>query len=310
MTSTVAEPLEVLLDDPLQYKTLLESLQDGVYFVDRSRRILYWNRGAERISGFSRTDVVGRCCWENLLSHMDSFGTRLCHEGCPLAATLEDGQFRNAEIYLKHREGHRVPVLVRIAPIRNGDGEIIGAVETFSDNTSKLAALELARRLETLAYVDALTQAGNRRYTEMRLEESWKQWQYSGIGMGVLFIDIDDFKLFNDRYGHAAGDRVLRMTADTLRNGLRSFDYLGRMGGEEFLIILSAVGLYEAAVVAERCRTLVAQSSLSENEELRVTISIGATVGRSNEGLPDLLQRADRLLYDSKNQGRNRVTCQ
>ena len=103
---------------------------------------------------------------------------------------------------------------------------------------------------------------------------------------------------------------MLRMTADTIRNSLRNFDYVGRMGGEEFLIILSGVGPYESAVVASRCRALVEQSCLNEGDGVKVTISIGATVSKSGECLEDMLQRADSLLYESKRCGRNRVTCQ
>ena len=92
---------------------LLDSLFDGVYFVDLDRRITYWNAGAERISGYLRSEVVGSCCADNLLRHIDTEGHKLCQDGCPLAATMRDGKTRESSVYLHHKFGHRVPVLVR-----------------------------------------------------------------------------------------------------------------------------------------------------------------------------------------------------
>ncbi len=110
---------------------LLENLSDGIYFVDRERRIMYWNRGAERITGFSAEELLGRRCEDMILNHCDGSGTILCGEKCPLLATIRDGQQREAHLYLHHKDGHRKPVRVCAATIHGAEGEVIGAVETF-----------------------------------------------------------------------------------------------------------------------------------------------------------------------------------
>ncbi len=111
------------------YKNIIDNLYDGVYFVDRDRMITYWNKGAERISGYSAGQVIGRRCRDNLLNHVTANGVELCHDHCPLAAVMEDGRPREAEVYLHHADGHRVPVMVRATALRDEGGNIVGAVE-------------------------------------------------------------------------------------------------------------------------------------------------------------------------------------
>src|ERR1022692_586604 len=119
------------------HEKLLDSLHDGVYFVDRERKILYWNKGAELLTGFSASEVVGRSCFDNILMHVSAGGCSLCLNGCPLGKTIEDGQRRESEIFLRHKLGHRVPVSVRAAPITDNQGTIVGGGEVFSDISAK-----------------------------------------------------------------------------------------------------------------------------------------------------------------------------
>ena len=212
------------------FKELLDNLHDGVYIVDRDRRITYWNKGAERLSGFSAAEVVGMHCWDNILTHVDGAGCQLCTGPCPLAESIKDGRARESDIFLHHKAGHRVPVSVRVSPIRDSEGRILGAVEEFSDNSSKTVALDRLVELQELSLLDAVTGVGNRRFAEFRLRASVDAFRRYGWPFGLLFMDVDHFKEVNDTYGHDTGDRVLRMVARTLGAGLRSVDALGRWG--------------------------------------------------------------------------------
>lgn len=290
------------------YKDLLDNLYDGVYFVDTGRRITYWNKSAERITGYLASEVVGKRCEDNILMHTDGKGNLLCKTGCPLSGTLLDGALRNTEVFLRHKDGHRVPVAVRVAPIRNADGETTGAVEIFTDNTEKAAALERMEEFEKLAYIDSLTGLANRRYAEINLNARHEEMQRYGWPFGVIFIDIDHFKEINDQYGHDVGDEVLTMVAKTLMNSARTFDVVGRWGGEEFLAIIANVNSTELIATANRFRMLVEQSSIDREDLIHVTISLGATLANPEETIPDLLKRVDGLMYLSKSGGRNRVT--
>src|ERR1039458_8595102 len=110
------------------YASLLDSIVEGVYFVDAERKITYWNRGAENLTGYSAREAVQRHCYDNFLGHVDEKGCALCTNGCPLTSTLLDGQRREADVFLRHKLGHRVPVCVRVAPITNQSGQIVGLV--------------------------------------------------------------------------------------------------------------------------------------------------------------------------------------
>jgi diguanylate cyclase (GGDEF)-like protein/PAS domain S-box-containing protein len=292
------------------YKGIIDNLYDGIYFVDRDRTITYWNKGAERITGYPASQTVGRACRDNLLNHVTANGTQLCMTHCPLAAAMEDGHAREAEVFLHHADGHRVPVVVRASPIRNDDGEIIGAVESFSNNTSMMDTRSRLRALRREATTDALTGIGNRKFLDGRLSAMIAECQNTTDTAGLLFMDVDHFKLVNDNFGHNTGDMVLRMVAQTLRHALRATDTLGRWGGEEFIAILYEVQNPKALrAAAEKVRTLVECSRLDlKANRLAVTISIGGTLLQPGDTPEQLVQRADSLMYQSKQAGRNRAT--
>lgn len=288
---------------------LLDSLFDGVYFVDLNRRITFWNSAAERITGYSREYVTGSCCADNLLQHIDDKGCELCQEGCPLAATMFDGKTREASIYLHHALGHRVPVSVRTSPVRNDSGEIIGVVEIFSDNSSSLQIMHEYEQLKQDVYLDALTGVGNRRYGEMTLSTRMFDMHNHAVPFGVLFMDIDHFKQFNDNYGHKTGDDALVMVVRSISCSLRKMDAVARWGGEEFVVILPGATWAIVKSVSERIRVLVENSFImAGNDKLHVTVSIGATISRVDDTVESIVSRADMLMYSSKSGGRNRVT--
>ena len=229
--------------------------------------------------------------------------------GCPLQATIANGKQREAEVYLHHADGYRVPVLVRTSPIRKENGEIVGGVETFSDNTSLLTIRRLASKLEQTVLLDPLTGVGNRRHIEIRLQSALSEFQQHRIPVGILFIDIDYFKQMNDKSGHTAGDQVLRMVANTIQHNIRNEDTLARWGGEEFIVLLTGIDQASLVNTAEKPCTLVENSHLTvDGKEISVTISIGTTLARLEDDLNTFLIRADQNMYRSKLAGRNRVT--
>ncbi len=288
------------------YRKLLDNLYDGIYFVDRERKVTYWNSGAERITGYRSSEVLGKRCRDNILVHIDQRGTNLCGSGCPLEESIAHGRTYETEAYLRHKDGHRVPVSIRTFPIRDSEGTTSGAVEVFTDNSSKVAFLHQIEELQKMTILDHLTGLANRRYIEMNLDARISEMLRYGWPFGILFIDIDHFKAVNDLYGHGIGDEVLKMIAKTFINNSRPFDTVGRWGGEEFVAIILNVTEKRLHAIADRLRMLVEQSSLSVgNDTVGVTISIGATLALESDTTETLIKRADQLMYRAKLLGRN-----
>lgn len=133
---------------------ILDSLSDGVYVCDTDRQIVYWSKSAERITGWTRDDVIGRRCLDDVLCHIDKDGHRLCgEEFCPLHRSMITGSSTSVPliVFAQAKDGTRVPMQVSVAPIRDSHGTVIGGVETFRDVSAALADLERAKRIQTLS---------------------------------------------------------------------------------------------------------------------------------------------------------------
>lgn len=290
-------------------ESIIENLHDGLYLVDDNRVITYWNKAAELISGYSADEVIGRSCADNILTHIDKDGRNLCKGDCPLAATIADGEPREAEVYMHHKNGSRVPVSVRVSAVTDRDGRKIGGAELFTDISNQAVNELRMRELEKLALLDNLTQLANRNYIEKELRSRFEEQKRFHVPFGIFFIDIDHFKKFNDTYGHDVGDKVLRFVADTFVANARPFDLYGRWGGEEFIGIIRNITGTDLEMLGNRVRILVENTYLvQEDQELRVTVSMGATLVHEDDSIDTLVKRADMLLYKSKEAGRNRLT--
>ena len=183
----------------------------------------------------------------------------------------------------------------------------MGALQVFRESGSGRAVAERVRELEKLSFLDPLTNLANRRYTDITLRTRCSELAAGGAPFGVVLLDIDNLKEINDTHGHDAGDLVLQTVARTLLLGSRPFDVKGRWGGDEFIAIVPDVepaGLLQAA---ERLRALVEATQVHYGEgEIRTTASVGATMAEPGDDVRTLVRRADRALYQSKSNGRNR----
>jgi diguanylate cyclase (GGDEF)-like protein/PAS domain S-box-containing protein len=291
------------------YARIIDNMHDGLYFVDRNRVITYWNKAAERISGFTSQEVIGKSCSDNILTHIDADGNSLCFGMCPLQASIDDGNPRENEVYMHHKNGHRIPVSVRTSVLTAKNGEILGGIELFTDISNQSANKLRIKELEKMALLDNLTQLANRNYIEKELKSRFEETKRLNVPFGILFMDIDFFKKFNDTYGHDVGDEVLKFVANTFVSNSRPFDLYGRWGGEEFIGIIRNITASNLELLGNRIRLLLENSYIThEGEKLHVTISIGATSVDPDDTTDTLLKRADTLLYQSKKEGRNLLT--
>lgn len=287
------------------YKELLDRMSDGVYFVDNTRRILYWNEGAAELTGYEPEEIIGQQCQNNILCHVDGSGRQLCHDGCPLLGCLGDGIARDVDVFLRHKQGRRVPVNVHVRPICEADGSVVGAVEIFRDNTEQIEVRRRAAAMERLAFLDPLTHQPNRRFLEMSLSTALIEYHAHHDPFGVMVFDLNQFKAINDRFGHVSGDRALLEVATTLVGALRRFDVVGRWGGDEFLAITHDVNRQMLNDLAERCVAVVGKTSFRNDDGglESLSIAVGSALVKPDDDVARLLARADRRMYKNKRAG-------
>ncbi len=290
------------------YLTIINNLRDGVYYVDTERRIMFWNKAAENITGYKEDEIIGECCQCNLLNHIDRDGRPLCNLGCPLYATIIDGKQRKDEVFLRHKDGHRIPIHVNIFPVIEDDA-IMGAIEIFTPSSPIVYDDTLIENLSNLAMNDELTGLANRRKMESYLEYRFCELKRFNRKFCVVFLDIDDFSKFNDTYGHKVGDIVLKNVAKSISRSMRRDDLFGRWGGEEFIGVFEIKNDYEATLVAEKIRLLVVGTEIPyQDTRLSVTGSLGVTLAREDDTIESVTKRVDALMYQSKQKNKNCIT--
>jgi diguanylate cyclase (GGDEF)-like protein/PAS domain S-box-containing protein len=297
------------MKDSIDNDQLMETLFDGVVQVDLKGRITLWNKAAERITGYLADKVIGKHIQKQPAKHLSEDGRELPDGLIAVISTINDGNLHQTLAYIRHNEGYRVPIISRTMPVFDDKGNISGAIEIFNDNRALIAAFKNAQKTTETVLFDPLTQIGNRPHIESKLRLAIEDYHIKDSRFGILFIDIDHFKDFNDKYGHLLGDKVLRMVANSLRNNLRVSDSCGRWGGEEFIVLVNELDLTGLGKVAEKLRSTIAQTKVQEKDlSLSVTVSIGSTLIHIDDTIQTLIDRADRLMYESKRAGRNLVT--
>ncbi len=296
----------VRMRHPVDHSALLDTMAEGLYVVDRDRVISYWSAAAERITGFSAAEVVGRSCGDGLLNHLDEAGESLCGDRCPLLATMRDGVPLDVRVFVHHAEGHLVPVRVAARALRDESDAITGAIETFADDAKAANTESRLRVAERLAVTDHLTGLGNRRGLEQCLSDLVRDG--AGGGVAVLALDIDHFKLVNDNHGHAFGDEVLKSVSRTLRNVVGDGDSVTRYGGDEFVIVTRSAEPREVEELAARVRATVAQTRVADaGITLRITVSVGVALGNPDDSPESVVKRADEAMLEAKRMGRDVV---
>ncbi len=285
-------------------RTIVDDLQYGVVVLDKDRRAQFVNRAFRRFWRVPDELADGRQTFVKLMYHgrgIKAYAVSADKLGDYIAKQLElirAGDDRPLSIRLTNGE----VVQFRCKALPNG-----GRLLTYG-NVSELA--DQAEALERLACVDGLTGLNNRRHFLTLAESEWSRFQRYQRPLALLMIDIDFFKSVNDTYGHDAGDAVLKAVAESLHRSKRSSDIAGRLGGEEFALILPEATLDRAVAAAERYRTLIGgRPIIVLGRQISVTVSIGVGVAETGmSGFEDLLKSADVALYEAKHCGRNRVS--
>jgi diguanylate cyclase (GGDEF)-like protein/PAS domain S-box-containing protein len=284
----------------------LDSIGEGVVRTDLYGNVTYLNAFAEKMSGWFREEALGRPVADVLRLRDSASGEVLPH--AVAIATRGDksatAATRCTNCTLVRRDGLEFGIENRVAIIHDQDGDAIGAVISFRDvSTARAASLEMTR----VAQHDVLTHLPNRTLFYDRLKQAISLAERQGKQLAVLFVDVDQFKRINDTLGHGVGDNLLRSIASRLTACIRRTDTVSRLGGDEFLILLSQVEHAEdAAVSARKILRAISSPHIIDNKSLDVNVSIGgSTYPTDGQDAESLVSQADVAMYEAKQLGRN-----
>ncbi|MGV7206237.1 diguanylate cyclase [Oxalobacteraceae bacterium A2-2] len=299
---------------------LMELLVVPTFVLDLSGRVIIWNKACERLTGVPAYEMLGTSDhWQPFYGERRPTLADLVIQGRlgdmhslyqRYTRRKDGGDNLSAENWCDMpRVGRRRYLAADASPIYDGDSKLVAVVETLRDITEEKNA-QIA--LEQLATRDALTGLANRRCFDDTLQAEWQRALRHQQPLSLLMVDVDNFKQYNDAYGHLGGDGCLQRIAGAVASEMRANDLVARYGGEEFAVILPNQSLRGAAIVAERIRCRVEQLHLPNQGSTRqvVTVSIGAaTALAAPDTDPSLLvATADSALYRAKHMGRNRIS--
>lgn len=290
------------LDAQLQLQVhALNAVANAIIITDTEPRILWANAAFSRLTGYTLGEAIGRKPADLIKS-----GQQAPHYYQQLWKTILDKQVWRGELVNRRKDGTLYDEELTITPICIDDEAITHFIAVKQDISARK---EVEVELRRLAATDTLTGLANRRHFLDQMALALARCQRHDTPTTLLMLDLDFFKRVNDQYGHATGDEVLRHVAGIMAASLRRIDLLGRLGGEEFAILLPDTDVEGATEFAERLRQeTAAHPATTPAGEILVTISIGVTpLFADDEHVDTVLARADRALYRAKGNGRNRV---
>lgn len=278
---------------------VFSSSSEAIMVVNPLGCITKINPAFTRITGYAEKEVYGKPAMLLASEHqIDSFYIDMWN-------AVKENDFWHGEVWSKRKNGEIFPELLSLSSVRDARGELQHYIGVFTD-ISELKTHEA--ELNRIAHYDPLTGAPNRRLLADRLSQAVNRTNRTGKSLAVCFIDLDDFKNINDKFDHAAGDRVLIGITENLKHVLRADDTLARLGGDEFALLLSDIASpEESATILDRVMTGIRQPIQLDNAAVSLSASIGVSLYPDDNVDPDtLLRHADHAMYLAKEAGKNR----
>jgi diguanylate cyclase (GGDEF)-like protein/PAS domain S-box-containing protein len=283
---------------------LLDNAQDAIYVEDLQRRLRYWNKGAERLYGWTSEEVIGRLSTDIFHDHTSEMSSRV-------ASVLKDRVWVG-EVVQRRRDGSTLDVESRVSLVKGQDDQPRSILFINTDITKRKSA---EAKMERLAFYDTLTELPNRQLLRERLDRALTAAARQKTAGAVLFIDLDDFKSLNDTLGHHIGDLLLQQVATRLTSSTRKTDTVARLGGDEFVVLLEGLSAdtqtaaATAKLVGDKILAAFQQPFKLKVHESESTASIGITLFTGlSDTADDLLKQADLAMYRAKSKGRNTLS--
>jgi diguanylate cyclase (GGDEF)-like protein/PAS domain S-box-containing protein len=276
-------------EDPALYRSVLENLPIGIYVLDRTERVRFWNRGAEQITGYLAHEVMGQVCGQSL-PHFDPEGRILDGKDCSVTTTFREGQALQNQVFTLHKHGHRLAVLIRTLPLVDDSGVVMGVAIAFEEAASESMAASYGALM--CGCLDPLTGVSSWNLTKAVLTESLVELEKTHAGLSLLRIRILGLKELTPRYGADSIAVFLRTSVQTIRHSLRAEDFLGRWGDDEFLAMLHTASPVKVAATSELIAQQINQSEISWwGDRFRLRAEVDFSIANPGDQLETLLGR-------------------
>lgn len=267
---------------------ILDTLNDGVYIVDHSRRIIYWNPAAEKITGFTSEQVVGKRCMDNILTHITKGGCYICRKGCPLSAVIEDGQKHEIDVYLHHHDGYRIPVHVKGNPIFGSNGKVVACVEVFRGSSPTQTLKDKISQINNTSLLDPTSGLPNRTY----LEKMLKIKLGSGKIQGIIHLTLNQpVQLTAEQDIHLL-DCMIHVMGQTLAANCNPADTACRFNQTSMMVIVEDTDPAKLQAKADELMHVLCCCTYNhDGKRIPLSITVGTTMTQPGDTLQQLQSR-------------------
>lgn len=298
-----------LFESKVKIEAVFQGSGVGIRSIDSEFKIIEQNKEMDLLCGIERNEAIGRKCYE-------LFGDYRCGtDKCTLRQILSGKKQVDVEMERFTKNGKVVFVSLIATPLVNKKGEIMGIIESFRDITKRKKIEKekeaLTKKLKHQAQTDGLTGVYNRQHLDEELKIEIKRAQRYNRPLSLIMLDIDHFKKVNDRCGHQVGDWTLKKIAKSMKSVARATDFVGRYGGEEFIVVCTETAIDKALNLAERMKKEIKGLRVLDKDglSLGITGSFGVAQCSESEDFDKLLAKVDDALYRAKKEGRDRICC-
>lgn len=280
--------------------TVFNYMDEGICFTDVNRNIIYWNSGAEAITGYRFDEVTGENC-DQFIACINQNGKKLGAINNPTAQAAQHAARQEQRLAITHKNGHPVPVLLQSFPVYDDDTELIGFIHLIINNSCQKVEQAKMSALTKAAYIDSLSGLFSKQYLENRLQTLLSATPDTRKPFSILYLYITDFREFNEKYGVSKADHLLKMVAKTLASGINAPNLIGRWHGASFIIMMNTINKSLILLFADKLKALVAETEFTIGEEtVSIQLAVGHTISQNYDTVNYLVERAVKALLEGR----------